>query len=66
MAKQNTDKGRIKESQNNDELDEYKEYDEMEQLEILESLREDMEDLGVTTLGEIIQRIEVLHKKLDK
>jgi hypothetical protein len=37
----------------------------METLELLESLREDMEDLGVTTLAEIIERIEALHKKLD-
>lgn len=41
------------------------EYDDMEMLELLESLREDMEDLGVTTLAEIIQRINELHKKLD-
>ena len=42
------------------------EYSDMETLELLESLREDMEDLGVTTLGEIIERIEALHKKLDR
>lgn len=42
------------------------EYDEMELLERLESLREDMEDLGVTTLAEVIQRIEEMHRKLDK
>ncbi|MGH2493697.1 MAG: hypothetical protein ACRDIV_03240 [Ktedonobacteraceae bacterium] len=41
------------------------EYNDMETLELLESLREDMEDLGVTTLAEIIERIEALHKKLD-
>ena len=41
------------------------EYKDMETLELLESLREDMEDLGVTTLAEIIERIEALHKKLD-
>ncbi len=34
-------------------------------LERLESLREDMEDLGVTTLAEVIQRIEEMHRKLD-
>ena len=41
------------------------EYDEMEILELLETLREDMEDLGVTTLAEVIQRIEELHRRLD-
>jgi len=41
------------------------EYDEMELLERLETLREDMEDLGVTTLAEVIQRIEEMHQKLD-
>ena len=41
------------------------EYNDMETLELLESLREDMEDLGVTTMAEIIERIEALHKKLD-
>jgi hypothetical protein len=46
----------------NDELDE---YDEMELLERLETLREDMEELGVTTLAEVIQRIEGLHRRLD-
>ncbi len=42
------------------------EYDEMELLERLEALREDMEDLGVTTLAEVIQRIEELHRRLDR
>ncbi len=37
----------------------------MELLEHLETLREDMEDLKVTTLSELIQRIEELHRKLD-
>jgi hypothetical protein len=41
------------------------EYEDMELLERLESLREDMEDLGVTTLEEVIQRIEKLHQLLD-
>ncbi len=41
------------------------EYSEMERLEILESLREDMEELGVTTLQEVIARIEELHQRLD-
>jgi hypothetical protein len=40
-------------------------YEEMELLERLETLREDMEDLGVTTLAEVIQRIEELHQQLD-
>ncbi len=41
------------------------EYEEMELLERLEALREEMEDLGVTTLAEVIRRIEVLHRSLD-
>jgi hypothetical protein len=41
------------------------EYDDMELLERLETLREDMEDLGVTTLDEVIQRIDELHQLLD-
>ena len=41
------------------------EYEEMELLERLETLREDMEDLGVTTLAEVIQHIEELHQQLD-
>ena len=41
-------------------------YDEMEVLERLEALREDMEDLGVTTLAEVIQRIEEMHRRLDR
>ena len=40
-------------------------YDDMELLERLETLREDMEELGVTTLAELIQRIEEMHKRLD-
>ena len=42
------------------------EYDDMELLERLESLREDMEDLGVNTLAEVVQRINELHAALDK
>ena len=41
-------------------------YDDFELLERLESLREDMEELGVTSLAEITQRITVLHRQLDK
>jgi hypothetical protein len=62
MAKQNT-QGIQASITDNDDFDE---YDDMEILELLESLREDMEELGVTTLSEIIQRIDELHKKLDK
>jgi len=47
-----------------DEVDK-EEYDGMELLERLETLREDMEDLGVSTLTEVLQRIEELHQKLD-
>ncbi|MGZ6279513.1 MAG: hypothetical protein ACXWPS_09345 [Ktedonobacteraceae bacterium] len=41
------------------------ELEDMELLERLETLREDMEELLVTTLAEVIQRIEELHRKLD-
>lgn len=41
------------------------EFADMELLERLETLREDMEELLVTTLAEVIQRIEELHQKLD-
>lgn len=41
------------------------EYSEMEELEMLESIREDMEELGVTTLQEVIARIDALNKRLD-
>jgi hypothetical protein len=41
------------------------EYSDMELLEMLESIREDMEDLGVTTLQEVIARIQELHRRLD-
>ena len=41
------------------------EIDEMELLERLETLREDMEELGVTTLAELIVRIKEMHKRLD-
>jgi hypothetical protein len=48
-----------------DDAFDQEEYNDMEMLEMLETLREDMEDLGVTTLAEVIERIEALHKKLD-
>jgi hypothetical protein len=41
------------------------EYENLELLERLETLREDMEDLKVSTLSELIHRIEELHRKLD-
>jgi hypothetical protein len=49
------------------ELEEWneEEYSDMELLEMLETIREDMEELGVTTLQEVIARIEELHRKLD-
>ena len=49
----------------NEEVDD-EEYDEMELLERLEALREDMEDLRVSTLAEVIQRIEEMHRRLDR
>jgi hypothetical protein len=48
---------------NDDETEE--DYEDMDLLERLETLREDMEELGVTTLAEVIRRIEELHRKLD-
>ena len=48
-----------------DEFD-TEEYDDLELLERLESLREDMEDLGVTTLAEVVLRINELHATLDQ
>ncbi len=61
---------KLPENQNNfDAMSDYEvdeiEYDEMELLERLETLREEMEDLGVTTLAEVNQRIEELHRRLD-
>lgn len=57
------------EQDNRDAMSDYEvdeiEYEEMELLERLESLREEMEDLGVTTLAEVNQRIEELHRRLD-
>ncbi len=57
-----TDKNASKEEDYDDDED----YDEMETLERLETLREDMEDLKVTTLAEVIQRITELHQQLDQ
>ena len=51
---------------NDDEVwNDDEEYSTMELLERLERLREDKEDLGVTTLHEVIARIEELHRLLD-
>lgn len=58
----NTRSDGYKKTQNDDTSD----YDQLALLELLESIREDMEDAGVTTLEEVIQRIEALHKKLDR
>jgi len=52
----------VEKHENEDKL----EYADMELLERLETLREDMEDVRVTTLSELIQRIEELHRKLDQ
>ena len=62
--------GKLPEDQDNlAAMSDYKvdeiEYEEMELLERLETLREEMEDLGVTTLAEVNQRIEELHRRLD-
>lgn len=62
MSKSSGDQGFADEADDNPAEDE---YDEMELLERLETLREDMEDLGVTTLAEVIQRIEELHRRFD-
>ncbi len=63
MAK--TSKGKESAPSTGDDAFDQGEYNDMAMLELLETLREDMEDLGVTTLAEIIERIEALHKKLD-
>ncbi len=52
--------------QANEPEEDEEEYDELEVLERLETLREDMEDLGVTTLEEVIRRINELHHKFDQ
>jgi hypothetical protein len=49
-----------------EDSDELSEYDELELLESLESAREIMEELGITTLVEVVQRIEELHKEFDR
>ena len=66
MSKSNIPKDTFPSEPDDDELVDEDEYDEMELLERLETLREDMEDLGVTTLAEVIQRIEEMHRQLDR
>ena len=66
MRKNDTPKGNKPSESIDDELEDAEEYDEMELLERLETLREDMEDLHVTTLAEVIQRIEAMHRRLDQ
>lgn len=66
MSKPNIPKDTIPPESDDDELEDEEEYDEMELLERLETLREDMEDLHVTTLAEVIQRIEDMHRRLDQ
>ncbi|TMC15685.1 MAG: hypothetical protein E6J34_21415 [Chloroflexi bacterium] len=65
MTKSDAQKPAFDDESDDEDLDE-EEYDDMELLERLETVREDMEDLGVTTLAEVIQRIQELHHKLDK
>ena len=60
------DKTGTKGKQAYDPEEEEEEYDELELLERLETLREDMEDLGVSTLEEVVSRINELHSKLDE
>jgi hypothetical protein len=66
MSPSNTEDQKSYGTEDDDEFDDMTEYDDLALLEQLETLREDMEDLGVTTLAEVIQRIEELHLLLDK
>jgi hypothetical protein len=52
--------------ENQDEIEglDNEEYDMMALLDELESLEEEMEELGVTTLDEVRQRIRDLHERL--
>lgn len=43
---------------------EKEEYGDLELLDRLETLQEDMEELGVTTLAEVIRKIDILNEKL--
>ncbi|GEM_PF-2575187 len=51
------------EEEDDDDFDP-QEYDSTLRLERLESLEEEMQDLGVTTLDEVRQRIAELHREL--
>jgi hypothetical protein len=42
-----------------------REYDTLMELERLESLEEEMQEVGVTTLEELREKIAELHRKLD-
>lgn len=65
MSKKDQSKNSPSEADNDSFVEEV-EYDDLELLERLETLREDMEDLGLTTLAEVIQRITALHHELDQ
>lgn len=54
---ENEDEGGVEDLDN-------EEYDTMALLDQLESLEEEMEELGVTTLDEVRQRIRDLHERL--
>jgi hypothetical protein len=54
-----------KSNPNKQDSEDDEEYSDMEMLEILESIREDMEELGVTSLQEVIARIEEINQRLD-
>lgn len=41
------------------------EYDLMLELDQLETLKEEMEELSVSSLAEVIARMDELHRKLD-
>lgn len=56
---QRENKAREDDDEDNDE------YSNLDQLERLESIREDMEEFGLTTLDEVIERIAILNQKLD-
>lgn len=42
------------------------EYDTLMELERLESLEEEMQEMGVTTLEELREKIAELHRRLDE
>ena len=69
MSKQEQTKQNLQIHSSDDDFEENdpeEEYDTMELLERLETVREDMEELGVTTLAQINQRIKELHRQLDR